>query len=145
VQQYAKRVLRVPKTVKVNVILIFDQSFHVRLALRFFRYQIRNCRIYNTYFLSLEEYLHETETSLSLQFSSDIFTIIYKINCFIYVISMATCKPNLYVFIDSEVNFTCSFYNNYKFSVAQKMWPQNSLTSLRMSCLKNDFPVFIYK
>jgi hypothetical protein len=26
-----------------------------------------------------------------------------------------------YVFIDSEVNFACSFYNNYKFSVAQKM------------------------
>jgi hypothetical protein len=27
----------------------------------------------------------------------------------------------IYVFIDSEVNFTCSFYNNYNFSVAQKM------------------------
>jgi hypothetical protein len=42
-------------------------------------------------------------------------------NCFIYVISTATGKSNLYVFIDSEVNFTCSFYSNYKFSVAQKM------------------------
>jgi hypothetical protein len=42
-------------------------------------------------------------------------------NHFIYVISLATCKRNLYVFIDSEVNFACSFYNNYKFSVAQKM------------------------
>jgi hypothetical protein len=42
-------------------------------------------------------------------------------NHFIHVISLATCKPNLYVFIDSEVNFAYSFYNNYKFSVAQKM------------------------
>jgi hypothetical protein len=32
-------------------------------------------------------------------------------NCVIYVISIATCKPNLYVFIDSEVKFACSFYN----------------------------------
>jgi hypothetical protein len=94
-------------SVKVNVILIFDtnQNFHVRLAFKCFRYEIRNCRIYNTYFLILEE----TETSL--QFSSDIFTIIYKINGFIYVIYIASCKPNLYVFIDSEVNFACWFYN----------------------------------
>jgi hypothetical protein len=55
-----------------------------------------------------EECLHETETLLSLQISSDIITIIYKMNCFIY-----TCKPNLYVFIDSQVNFACSFYNKY--------------------------------
>ncbi|CAH1371465.1 unnamed protein product [Tenebrio molitor] len=32
-------------------------------------------------------------------------------NCFIYVISIATCKPNFHVFIDNEVNFACSFYN----------------------------------
>jgi hypothetical protein len=63
VQPYATRALRVPKTVrkiqfrgcyltmaiKLNVILIFDtnQSFHVRLAFRFFGYKIRNRRIYN--------------------------------------------------------------------------------------------------
>jgi hypothetical protein len=70
--------------VKVNVILIFDtnQSFHVRLAFRFFGYEIRNPTIYNT-FLNL-----------------DIFMIIY-------VFSIATCKLNLYVFIDSEINFAC--------------------------------------
>jgi hypothetical protein len=134
VQPYAKRALRVQKNrprnqisrplllttaVKVNVILIFDpnQSFHVRLAFRFFGYEIRNRRIYNvpTY--------RPTETSLSLQFSFEIFTIIYKMNCFIYFISITIFKPNLYVFIDSEVNFTCSFYyeHNYKFSVAEKM------------------------
>jgi hypothetical protein len=26
----------------------------------------------------------------------------------------------MYVFIDSKVKFACSFYSNYKFSVAQK-------------------------
>jgi hypothetical protein len=40
-------------------------------------------------------------------------------------------------FIDSEVNFACSFYNNYKFSVAQKIWctplPRNPLIFLRLS------------
>jgi hypothetical protein len=84
--------------------------------------------------------------------------------CFIYVISVATCKPNLnlYVFIDSEVNFTCSNHNNYKFSVAQKCCvhvPRNPLTSSRLSAsaasglgdnfslgtLKNDFEALIYK
>jgi hypothetical protein len=72
VEPYAKRIHRVPKkAIKVNVILIFDtnQSFHVRLAFRFFEYEIRNRTIYNTYFLTLEEYLHENETSLSLQCS----------------------------------------------------------------------------
>jgi hypothetical protein len=54
--------------------------------------EIRNHSIYNMYFLTPEEYLCEIETSLSLQFSSDIFTIIYKMNCFIYV---AACKLNL--------------------------------------------------
>jgi hypothetical protein len=47
----------------------------------------------------------------------------------------------MYLFIDSEVNFTCSLCNtyicNYKFSVAQKMlctpWPRNPLTSSRLS------------
>jgi hypothetical protein len=65
VQPYVKRALRVPKTgreigldwittaIKVNVILIFDtnQRFHVRLAFKFFGYEIRNRRIYNTYVL----------------------------------------------------------------------------------------------
>jgi hypothetical protein len=82
-----------------------------------------------------EECLHETETSLSLQISSDIITIIYKMNCFIY-----TCKPNLYVFIDSQGNFACLFLIcNYKFSVGQKMfctpWQRNPLTLSRLSCL----------
>jgi hypothetical protein len=57
VQQYAKRVLRVPNFAAVafnegresKLILIFDtnQSFHVRLAFRFFGHEIRNSRIYN--------------------------------------------------------------------------------------------------
>jgi hypothetical protein len=120
------------------VIAVFDTnlSFHVSLAFRFFGFEFRNRRIYNTYFLTLKEYPHETETSLSLQFSSHIFTIIYKMNCFIYVISIATCNPKLfiitYVFIDSEVNFICSIYNNYKFSVAQKMLC-TPVTSSRLS------------
>jgi hypothetical protein len=49
--------------VKVNVILIFDtnQSFHVRLAFGFFRYEIRTAEfITRRYFLTLEEYLHKT-------------------------------------------------------------------------------------
>jgi hypothetical protein len=41
-------------------------------------------------------------------------------NCFIYVISVVTCKPNLYVFIDSEVHFPCSFYNNVVYTLAAK-------------------------
>jgi hypothetical protein len=67
----------------------------------------------------------------------------------------------MYIFIDSEVNFTCSFYDNYKFSVAQKMlctpWPRNPLTSSILSAsavsglgdnfslgtLKNNFAAFI--
>jgi hypothetical protein len=53
-------------------------------------------------------------------------------NCFTYVISIATCKPNLFIFIDSEVNFTRSFYYNYKFSVAQKMLC-TPVTSSRLS------------
>jgi hypothetical protein len=90
--------------------LIFDtnQSLHVRQPFRFFGYQIRTAEFI---ILFNSEGVHETETSLSLQFSSDIFTIIYKMNCLIYIISIETCKPNLCVFIDSEVNFTCSFYN----------------------------------
>jgi hypothetical protein len=56
-------------------------------------------------------------------------------NCFIYVISIATNKPNLNLFIDTEVpKFFLLFYNNYKFSVAQKMLctpsPQDLLTYL---------------
>jgi hypothetical protein len=73
----------------------------------------------------------------------------------------------MYLFIDSEVNFTCSFCNtyicNYKFSVAQKMlctpWPRNPLTSPRLAAsaasglsdnfslgkLKNDFAALTYK
>jgi hypothetical protein len=35
--------------------------------------------ITHTYFITLEEYLHETETSLLLQFSSNIFTIMYTV------------------------------------------------------------------
>jgi hypothetical protein len=66
---------------------------------RFFWYEIKNRRIYNMYFLILDEYLYETETALSLQFSFDIFAIIYKKNCFIYVIFIARCEPNLYVCI----------------------------------------------
>jgi hypothetical protein len=65
-------------------------------------------------------------------------------NCFIYVISIAICKPNLYVFIDSEVNFACSFYNKYKFSVAQKVfctpWSRNSLTPSRLLCFDRKRP-----
>jgi hypothetical protein len=37
------------------------------------------------YFLSLEKYLHETETLLSVQFSSDIFTILYLQNELFYL------------------------------------------------------------
>jgi hypothetical protein len=83
------------------------------MPLRFFGYQIRNCTELIILFTFGE--VHETETSLSLQFSSDIFTIIYKMNCFIYVISIATCKPNLYVSINSELKFSRACYNNYKF------------------------------
>jgi hypothetical protein len=56
------------------------------------------------------------------------------------------CKPNLYVFIDSEVNFACSFYNNYKFSrdclasAASRLGDNFSLGTL-----KNDFAALIYK
>jgi hypothetical protein len=65
--------------------------------------------------LKIPEFIiHETETSLIITFITTLFrhfTIIYKMNCFIYVISTVTCKRNLYVFIESEVNFDCSFYN----------------------------------
>jgi hypothetical protein len=57
-------------------------------------------------------------------------------NCMVYVFFIATCEPNLYLFIDSDVNFACSFYNNYKFLVAQNIlctpWPRNPLTSSRL-------------
>jgi hypothetical protein len=69
----------------------------------------------------------------------------------------------IYVFIDSEVNFTSSFYNNYNFSVAQKMlstWAAKSFEHSRdcpvlaasglgdnfsFGTLKNDFAALIYK
>jgi hypothetical protein len=88
---------------------------------------------------------------------------IYKINCFIYVIFIVTCKPNLYVLIDKGGNFACSFYNNYKFSVVQKIlytpWPRNLLKFSRLftsaasglgdnfslGILKNDFAALVYK
>jgi hypothetical protein len=75
---------------------------------------------------------------------------------------MPTCKPILYLHIDSKVNLTCSFYN-YKFSVAQKIlctpWQRNTLTSSKLCAsaasglgdnfslgtLKNDFAALIYK
>jgi hypothetical protein len=63
---------------------------------------------------------------------------------FFNVISIATCKPNSYLFIDSEVSLTCSFYNNYKFSIAQKMLctpgSQIPLTSSRLCYLGNKRP-----
>jgi hypothetical protein len=56
---------------------------------------------------------------------------------------MPTCKPTLYLHIDSKVNLTCSFYN-YKFSVAQKIlctpWQRNPLTSSKLSCLGRKRP-----
>jgi hypothetical protein len=78
-------------------------------------------------------------------------------NCMVYVFFIATCEPNLYLFIDNDVNFACVFYNNYKFLVAENIlctpWPRNPLTSSRLSAsaasgladnfalrtLKNDF------
>jgi hypothetical protein len=53
-----------------------------------------------TYFLTLEEYLHEIETSLSPQFSCDIFTIMY---------------------LQTELFYLCRFIIITNFSVAQKM------------------------
>jgi hypothetical protein len=91
-----------------------NQSFHVRLAFRFFGYEIRNRRIYNTYFLTLGS----THTKLKHHFHYN---------------SLPTCLRLFTKCIDSEVSFDCSFYNNYKFSVARKMlctrWQRNSLTS----------------
>jgi hypothetical protein len=92
VQPYAKRALAYLKTgreiqfqgrcfyrrpLKVHVILTFDtnQSFHVRLAFRFFGYDIRNRRIYNTY-TKLKHHFHYNSLF-------NIFTIIYKMNCLI--------------------------------------------------------------
>jgi hypothetical protein len=62
--------------------------------------KLETAEFIGTYFLTLEEYLHETETSHSLQFFSDIFI-------FIYVISIANVsRIYIYVVFDSEVNFT---------------------------------------
>jgi hypothetical protein len=86
-----------------------------------FLQNLASCQTSLRHFLILEEHPHEIETSHSLQFSSHIFTIIYKMNCMVYFFFIATCEPNLYLFIDSDVNFACSFYNNYKFLVAQNI------------------------
>jgi hypothetical protein len=63
--------------VKVNVVLlvIFDtnQSFHVRLAVRFFRYEIRNRRIYNMYFLTPKEYHRGHKKRLQLTWDATEF------------------------------------------------------------------------
>jgi hypothetical protein len=76
VQQYLRETsIRVPKTGREidfvavafnDVILIFDinQSFHVRLAFRFFVNEIRNHRIYNTYFFSLKDYYNYLQNQL---------------------------------------------------------------------------------
>jgi hypothetical protein len=117
-------------------------------------------------FLTLEEHPHESETSLSPQFSSDIFTITYKMNYFIYVISIATCKPNLCVhmyLLRAKQILLVHFIIIRTFRVAQKMlctpWLRNPLTSSKLSCpavtglgdnfsfdtLKNDFAALIYK
>jgi hypothetical protein len=75
-------------------------------------------------------------------------------NCFIYVISVATCKPNLYVFIDSEVNFRCLFYNNVVYTLAAKSFNILEIVCLghkrlgdnfSLGALKKDLAALIYK
>jgi hypothetical protein len=74
------RAIRVPllltTAVKINVILIFDTN---PCRLDFLGMKLETAEfIIRRYFLTLEEYLHETETSLSLQFSSDILRLFAK-------------------------------------------------------------------
>jgi hypothetical protein len=107
-----------------------------------------------TYFLTMQEYMELKHRNFLLFLFYHFFHKLFY-SCHFYS-DMPKCKPTLYVFIDSERNFTHSFYD-YKFLVANKMLctilSRNPLTSSKLfasagsglgdnfslSPLKNDF------
>jgi hypothetical protein len=122
VEPYAKRAFPVPKTGR-------EIQFRGRWSYRRPLSKLEYPMICNMFCIILQSYL--SKQNLTFTFKQYFYS------------DMPTCKPTLYLDIDSKVNLTCSFYN-YKFSVARKMlctpWPRNPLTSLRLSCLGRKRP-----
>jgi hypothetical protein len=86
-----------------------------------------------TYFLTMQEYMELKHRNFLLFLFYHFFHKLFY-SCHFYS-DMPKCKPTLYVFIDSERNFTHSFYD-YKFLVANKMLctilSRNPLTSSKL-------------
>jgi hypothetical protein len=102
---------------------------------------MRHCTIYNI-FLTLDEYTELKHRN----FLRTSFAIFLKVNCFIYVVSIAT----LFLLTVKEILLVHFIITNFR--VAHKMlctpWLRNPLTTSRLSCLgssKYDFASLTYK